>query len=382
MILQNIKNQLKRNQDEDDLGNSPSNIIEGLSNHSLSFFKSKLQNPNPIPTLMNLNNDNNRDHRLENSDSAEDLIKQLTLQALMEKIPNLIQDMKPKEERREADNLFRPVKTIEPPKEKDLPNQPSNLNNLLNGQILDPSQLGSALAENILGVLNNAMLHINGTLTKTMPQVTELMNKDRMQNPFLKKDIASVWNSVQGESKEDNAKLKPQKPEVLIEDENIKAVNKLANEAKKTLDENNLLKQQKATNIPSAFMSPIPNALAQSTENPYFFLSNEPKPINNLSGFMKDLQSDISSGLSDDASNLTASKNQSIRASRNDYGKKDWETNSNISKSEGQITLNFEHTNDYDDAPKFGNRRPNKSEMSDSVDNFSDHTCNFYFEIH
>ena len=365
MILQNIKSQLKRNQEEDDLENSSSNVIGG-------------------PTLVNFNNNYYKVHELENSNSAEDLIKQLTLQALVEKLPKLIEEIKPKEEKKEADNLFKPVKTIEPPKEKNLvPSvEHSNLNNLLNGQILDPSQLGSALAENILGVLNNAMLHINGTLTKTMPQVTELMNKDRMQNPFLKKDNASIWNSVQSESKEINDKLKSQKPDVLIEDENIKPINKLAEEAKKTVDENNILKQQKAANIPTAYMSPVPNTLAQSTENPYFFLSNEPKPINNLSGFMKDLQSDISSGLSDDASNLNVSKNNSQRASVPDYGKKDWETNSNISKSEGQITLNFEHTHDYDEAPKFGRRMPDKSEMSDSIDNFSDHTCNFYYVIY
>jgi len=121
------------------------------------------------------------------------------------------------------------------------------------------------------------------------------------------------------------------------------------------------LRQKKA--LPISFLSPIqPTSAEQQADKPFYFLSNDPKPIHNLSEFMKDLHTDMSSASDNDHTNNSQSLATSKYPSARDVSKHNWEINSNVSKSEGQITLNLDHSvgsvqkSDNENSPKFGRK--------------------------
>jgi hypothetical protein len=101
-----------------------------------------------------------------NQQVDENTLKQLTIQALSERMPELVTETR----RSKIDEIFKPVSTQIPQSNK--PQETGNVGGI--GNAVDPAQLSNALAENIMGLFNNAMLQINTSLSKTLPSVAQV----------------------------------------------------------------------------------------------------------------------------------------------------------------------------------------------------------------
>lgn len=307
------------------------------------------------------------------------LLQQLTLEAFAEK---LLPSLKSELTKEQQSSIFQPIQTkaipeIQHTASNTAASQPNALLNLANN-----TELPTLIAENIMNLFNSAMMQINTSLSKNFGQVSQvdplnLRNKqeiDRTVAQFTRKEEQkeptqqilreklheeplrqpeglsskpNLFSKSRKESqqkdeieqgfdtasaqKETSKKTETKKPVTLYD-----ALNR---EQRLIQEEQDILRQRKH------FLSPAQNLASQfgmSPQQGYYFNSNEPQPIANLSEYYRELQSDMSN------SEVNISRPASVRhvwdPSPGEV-RKNWGTPShqdNDMLSEGQVFPNFD----------------------------------------
>jgi Txe/YoeB family toxin of Txe-Axe toxin-antitoxin module len=335
------------------------------------------------PSLINMSQNNLAPYYSDNQ-VEDNLLKQLTLQALNEKMPDLINEVK----KDTKENIFKPVES-QPLK----PNMvdTNSINNQLQAANLfgavNSQQLSNLLAENLMSLLNNAMLHINTSLSKGLPQVLQVpqVHQQTMQNiqtltnktdpnpmAATKKPEDVVIEDENPRDYPSNRKISPFKKNLLIDiaDEERETVPKSYNITRELIDpkqetlldklereereiqmEKQLLRQQKPF-VTSTSSKAMTGDMGDFFKSNFYFVNHEPKPIANLSEYYKELQSDLSSS-GDQYQNSISIPQESRRDPRM--------MESMASRSEGQIFGGFDSQGHEQDVPKFGRRASRQS---------------------
>jgi len=333
-----------------------------------------------------------------NESIDEKLLTQLTIQALAEKMPELVADNEKKEK---VASIFKPVETSHFPKQEEQKSVEGNPINLFAG--INANQLSAMLAENLMGLLNNAMLHINTSLSKSLPQVAQV--------PLLSQQNLANIQSIQ----EQRSQPQPQREEVEITDEtneprnpvispfrkpqlnlnhkgipeseerkeepsfhhrttletradtrvdtkdgrdhNLSLTESLAREEREIQMEQALLRQQKAFGVRSTGHSAAD--MEDFLQKSFYFMNHEPQPIANLSEYYKELQSELSSSGEYNRQSI------GLDSVRNQFSTRIRHRDSVSQKSEGQVFPPFDTNGDEEDLPKFGRRPSSRGGYSD-----------------
>ena len=293
-------------------------------------------------------------------DQVDDkLIQQLTLQALGEKLFADIrseqaqsQSQSQGEQPKKASGLFEPVQTKIVPEVNNIQQQQQGNQQLANLFGLNNAQLPTLIAENIMNLFNAAMMQMNTSLTRNLPQVSQVedLNQRNRSNVHRILETVQQRNETQPQPqpmptrafpKEENlsmpqnevssskpnlfSKMKREMPRDdepsqqnfnLINESDLRdqVINKqpttqyrpeerrqgfakdslldaLYHEGRSAQEEQELLRQKKH------FLSPgqaLPGNYGLPMQQSYYFTSHEPQPIANLSEYYRELQSDFS----------------------------------------------------------------------------------------
>ena len=235
----------------------------------------------------------------------EQLIKKITSDALKEKLREIVAEEKQKDEKLK-DSLFKPVEAISvkdilQSRNQEREEQASRSRAQGPQNLADNKDLSNLLAENMLNLFTNAIQHINTSLVKNLgntqtrdgsphKSIHELFG--RKKEPTIAYSDARNRVTIEEEEPRGGFRREERKEQRPGDDS---VLNKLASEAKRTVEESELLREHKPINIEFYAEKPRERIAVSPQSNQFYFYNHEPKPIADYSGYLKELESESSS---------------------------------------------------------------------------------------